>query len=294
MFRCISLVCLVLATMFSGSGFAAVSSAPSPTESGSIAETTNNKKTNIINKIMADSGMDALVYQLPAVVAMEFDRQPPPPVNRERFDKFRENVLQAYAPDKVRQSFVNYLSDHYDPERFSKLVELLESPLAKKMTALEVEAQTAEGQQAMMQMANIIMGQVSPQRMAMVQRLDEVQQATEMLVDIQVMTAKAMMSSMNEIVPQDQRMSAKELSQRLEQLRVQAIFPARQYMHLNMVYAYRSTNDDELSQYIQLHESEVGRWSANLLRNASMSVYDNISAELAETMKMAFVENNAL
>lgn len=285
MFRSGLVICLVLVATTSSSGFAAVSSAPSSIKSVPIAETTNNKKTNIINKIMADSGMDALVYQLPAVVAMEFDRQPPPPVNRERFDKFRENVLQAYAPDKVRQAFVNYLSDHYDPDHFSKLVELLESPLAKKMTALEVEAQTAEGQQAMMQMANIIMGQVSPQRMAMVQRLDEVQQATEMLVDIQVMTAKAMMNSMNEIVPQDQRMSEKELSQRLEQLRAQAVFPARQYMHLNMVYAYRSASDDELSQYVQLHESEIGRWSAELLRNASMSVYENISAELAETMK---------
>ena len=171
---------------------------------------------------------------------------------------------------------------------------MLDTPLAKKMTALELQAQTPEAQQEMMQFANSMLSQPSPQRLALVERIDQVQRATESMVELQVMMASAVMKSMNQIVPVEQKLTDEQMTQMLEQMREQSLSPARQFMQLSMVYTYRSLPDNELEEYVQLQESTVGRYTNDLLRESVINLFDGISVELANHIGQMFKANNAL
>ncbi len=251
-------------------------------------------KETVIEQIMAESGWNEMIKQMPAMAAMGFDQQQPPPINRDEYEKFRTALLQTFDVDRMRETIVAYLAERYDHQRYSAFLALLRTPLAQKMTALEIEANTPQAQQEMMQMGNIIMGQASPRRLELVRRLDAVTVASETALDVELMIAGAMMRNMNKIAPPGRRMSEAQLDQMLTQMRMQSIFPVRQFTHLNMVYAYRSVSDKELAQYLQLHESEAGRWGTALMRDALMELSAYIAADLAERVRNTFIESNAL
>ncbi len=248
----------------------------------------------VIHQIMRDAGIDEIVEQIPAMVAMGFDQQPMPPVNQRDYLAFRDSLIRAFDPPTIRQDFSDYLRQQYDARQYAELLAMLKQPLVAKMTALELESQTPEAQQELMQFANVMMGQVSPERLALMQRLDKSLQATEISVDMQVMMARATMEGINTLVPAAQRIPAKQMEQMLEQMRAQAIYPTRQGTLVQFVYAYRPVTDAELQQYIQLNESPLGLWTTELFRNAWIAVTEGVSARLAKEMKNKFVEQNAL
>lgn len=263
------------------------------TETGTPAIASPDKQS-VIEQIMMESGMDTMIEQVPAMVAMGFDQQQPPPLNRDDYEKFRKTFIGAFDPHRIRQSIVTHLRENYDHERYAAFLEQLTSPLGKKMTALETGAHTPQAQQEMMQMGNIIMGQASPERLDLVRRLDEAAGATESNVNMQMLMTETMIRNLNRIMPAPKRLSEPRMEQMLEQIRVQSIFPIRQLTHLSMVYTFRSIDDDELLQYIGLYESETGRWGTTLLRGAWERVSEDIALELARRMEQVFIEENAL
>lgn len=286
----------IIASLSTGTVFAVASTPPTGATSAMAIETnpTAQNSAAIINQIMSVSGMDEMIEQLPAGVAMGFDQQPPPPVNQAEYERFRQAYLQTFDPVKIRQTVVDHFSRHYEPQRFAELLEVLNTPLALKMKALEVQANTPQAQQEMMQMGNIIMGQASPSRLALVQQLDAAQKATETMIDVQLMTTRAMMEGMNTLAPPEQQVTKEQQGQMLEQLRAQSLYPARQFVYLSLVYTYRTVSDEELGEYLRLYQSELGRWSTTLMMDAWMNVADDVSQRLAGLMKSSYIKNNAL
>lgn len=294
MFKKVGISFFLVSLFVSAEGMAETSNAPLLNV---LSAESVESKDKIINQVIDDSGMSEMsemIEQLPAMVAMGFDQQPAPPISRHKFDKFRASCIDAFSPEKIRKTVKDNFGAQYEEQRFSELLTLVNSPLAKKMTALEVEAGMPEAQQEMMRTGNVLMGQLSPERLVLIQTLDEAMSATEMGLDMQMMMAEAMMTNMNKIVPSERRMTADQLEDMLSQMRLQSRFPARQYTELNFVYAYRTASDAELSEYAQLYQSELGRWSVDLMRNAWLKVSANVAVDLAEKMEKDFIEANAL
>ncbi len=298
MFKQILATTYIIITLSTGYAFAAASSSPSQASSGSGTTIENSAekqaRSAMIAQIVAASSMDDFLEQLPAIVAMGFDQQPPPPVEQEAFEKFRATFLQSFDPAKTKPALVGFIEKRYDAQRYAEVVALLDRPLSKKMTALELQAQTPEAFQEMMQFANSMLSQPSPQRLALVERLDRAQQATESMVELQMMVPSAMMKNMNRIVPADKKMSDAQIEQMLLQMRQQSLPQARQFIQLSMVYAYRSVSDDELEEYTQLVESDTGLYLTTLLRDASLNLFDNISTEIASHIGQTVKANDAL
>ncbi len=298
MFKKIMTTTCVITSLSIGAVFAAAS--PSPTQASTTSGTTiensaeKQARSAVVTKIVATSGMDELLEQLPAMVALGFDQQPPPPVEQEAFYKFKDTFLQSFDPVKTKPALVSFIEKRYDAQRYAEVVALLDRPLSKKMTALELQAQTPEAFQEMMQFAGSMLSQPSPQRLALVERLDRAQQATESMVEVQIMVPSAMMKNMNRIVPADKKMADDEMAQMLAQMREQSLPQARQFIQLSMVYAYRSVSDGELEEYTQLIESDTGLYLTALLRDAALNVFDNISTEIASHIGQIFKANDAL
>jgi len=255
---------------------------------------TELNKTELIEQIMMKSGMTEMIEELPGVAAMGFDQQSPPPMDRREYEQFRGIYLQAFNASLIRETITRYLNNHYDAKRFTELLTMLRTPLAEKMTELEVQASSVESQQQMMQSANTIMGQVSPERLALIRRLDKAQKATQSMLAMQMTMTRAMMVNTNKLIPKKQQLSERHMADSLEDIRKQSLFPTQQYIQLNMVYAYGAATDAELGNYIALYESKVGRWSIERLNRAWVNVSEAISNKLATLMTQNFVRKNAL
>lgn len=52
-----------------------------------------------------------------------------------------------------------------------------------------------------------------------------------------------------------------------------------------MLYAYRSVSDQELTEYVKLHETELGKWYVDLASKAIVSAFSNITEKTAQCLK---------
>jgi len=254
----------------------------------------SHDKQEVINQILSKSGTDEVLKQLPVSVAMGFDQQPKPPMKSREYKQFRQNLIDAYDPIKIRKTISDYLLSQYETEKFYALLILLDRPLVKKMTALEVASQTPQAIQDMMQTGNIIMGQASPKRLEIIHALDQAMNATEMAIDMQMMISTATMVNMNKIVPVDQQMTKNQLTNMIDQMRVQSKFPTQQFVHLSMVYAYQTVSEAELEEYIRYMKSDIGLWSTQIFTSAWLEVSENTADRLSELMDKTFVRENVL
>ncbi len=251
-------------------------------------------KQEIIEQVMVDSGLDFTIVQLPTMVAAGYDQQPKPPISRSDAEKFKALLVQAHDAAKIRQIMVGYFDKHYDEKQFPLFLAMLQKPLSKKMTSLEQETQNPRVMQEMMQSGNIIMSQASVKRLELVRKLEQALDAATLAVEMQMMISSAMIINMNKIVSQAQRMDKEHLMQMLRQMRMQAVYPTRQFILLNMVYAYDSVSDDELSVYIQDAQSKTGLWGTALIKGAWLEIGEEIALDLAARMERSFVRDNAL
>ena len=120
----------------------------------------------IIDEVMAESGMDDMIKQMPAMMSSMINNQPlPSMVKIEDHEKLKSNILQVFEPVNLRKTFTDYLNENYDAKRFPEFLALLKTPLAQEMVALEVATSTAEGQQEMMRTGDALMREASPQRL---------------------------------------------------------------------------------------------------------------------------------
>ncbi len=230
----------IITALTTSYAFSATSTPPSQADisPGSIIENSEDRQARsaVIAKIVAASGMDEMLEQLPEIVAMGIDQQPSPPIDKDTFDKFRQVFIQAFDPSRTKPALVRFIEKRYDAQRYAEVAVMLDSPLSKKMTALGLQASTPEAMQEMMQFANSMLSQPSPQRLALVERLDQAQQSTESMMEVQMMMPSAMMKNMNRIVPADKKMADEQLTQMLAQMREQSLPQARQFIQLSTIY----------------------------------------------------------
>lgn len=230
----------IITALTTSYAFSATSTPPSQADisPGSIIENSEDRQARsaVIAKIVAASGMDEMLEQLPEIVAMGIDQQPSPPIDKDTFDKFRQVFIQSFDPSRTKPALVRFIEKRYDAQRYTEVATMLDSPLSKKMTALGLQASTPEAMQEMMQFANSMLSQPSPQRLALVERLDQAQQSTESMMEVQMMMPSAMMKNMNRIVPADKKMADEQLTQMLTQMREQSLPQARQFIQLSTIY----------------------------------------------------------
>ncbi len=260
-------------------------------DAGNIAQSQSQQE--IIDEIMFESGMDEGIEQIAAMVAMGSKQPPPPMVKIEDYEKFTANMVQVLDPVKIRKIIVGHFNENYEAKEFSEFLAFLKTPLAQEMTALELASQMPEAQQEMMRTRDTMMREVSPERLALVRQIDEATKATETMVDMQMMMGGIVQRNMNKIMPREHRMPEGQLEKMLEEGRMRSMFPARQYMEVSMVYAYRSIDNDELKKYLDVYQSEMGQWATALFKNAWMKVSKKIGKDMAALMEKTFVETNA-
>lgn len=165
---------------------------------------------------------------------------------------------------------VTALRQRYDAAKFEAAVGLLNTGLALKMTRLEAQVSTVEGQQAMQHYAMTLQAiPPSAERVKVMQALLEAAGAVDVAVQASSAMIAGMMHAMVPWMPAEHRPQPEQIEQQLAQIQQQMRPAAQEGLLVQALYTYRDVSVEELAEYAQLYHSERSQFlsrSASLLR----------------------------
>ena len=225
----------------------AVSSLPALAQSGPLVE-----------RYMDRSGLVPLIARVEGKMQGGIDRAlaqaspQAPKLNAEQLDRLRAAVNVAYNADRLRESAQSNLVALLPGGDTEKFVSWLDTPLGKRVTAVELAATTPEGQRRAAELVANTYDETSAVRKSILDRLAK----TSGLVDLAVILALeqqiGVTRGMAAAAGIDYRGPWRE-SDKFEQRRKQTDAAAKVWV-MNAAVVYAQLSDDELDQYAAVLE----------------------------------------
>ena len=195
-------------------------------------------------------------------------------------DAFRPEVLYS----AVRAAF----RTNYDPHRMGLVTAQLRTPLFRKIAALEVAASEPGAKQDLERFALGLQGDIPrPARVALVQRHEAAMRSAELQIEMGVVAFRAVVRSLEPVLPSEKRMTARETDFAERTLRAQQESLTRAAF-VRWLYTYRSLSDEELAEYVAFGESDPGRWFVATQRKGLLDAMRTAMDSAARQMAGAF------
>lgn len=148
----------------------------------------------LIEEVLELSGVKKQIEQFQDIVnAQVAQRQME--VDPTVYEKLSKIITESYKANTLYQDVVSYFENNFDQSHMLIILEWLKAPLSQKMSRLEVQASTAEDMQEMRNFAaQLQYTPPSQERLALVQRLDEVVGATGLSIEISLASFRGLLS----------------------------------------------------------------------------------------------------
>ena len=239
-----------------------------------------------VDEYIKVSGMTAQLSQTPQMVVAGFDdavAKNGTQVNAELLAGLRGAMSDVYAADRVMAAIRAQLLKTADQAALRKTLDFYKTPLAVKVTELEVAVSTVEGMTEIQRYAGTLQANPpAPERLKLVTELDRAIRGTESGLDLMAGTVRGMMSAMRAILPKEKQLDGKQLAKVLADVRAKNR-PGMQQMTLaSSLYTYRSLSDSELSQYVAFWASPPGAAMGAKTTAAINAAFDKLAVELGD------------
>jgi len=272
-----SMVLAGFATMLVSSGIAAAATVERGGDGRTVARPDRPSAAEIraLDNLLERSGLRVQLESLSAGVRVQFlrgrgqlsgqDRITVDRIVSERFD-----ATALYA--RMRLEFERNL----DAAKLTKALAWYDSPLGRRITGLELASLVSDGGPDAL--AELDKDRPSSRRIGLIERLDASGGASETTVDVTMAIVRSLTQAFQPSLPAVARLSAGQLDDQLAQARNRTLERIRDACLVNMLVAYRSLSDQELHEYVQFVESEVGHWYMNVMNTALLTAVD-VAAE---------------
>jgi len=184
----------------------------------------------------------------------------------------------TFSAEAIKHDVVEYLGQSYDKNRYTSLVELLQSPLAKRMTALEVATGTPDEFKNMLQYATgLATNPPSAERVALVAELDKVSHATKLTATLQIETLRSMLGAFASYSPGEESATKEKLNHIINDGREQIVTTAHQLVLVSYLYTYRDVSNEDLRKYIAIYRNADLQWYLDTASSALVRAIENSS-----------------
>lgn len=229
-------------------------------------------RQQVVEQVMELSGAKDTFAQIPDQIQMQY-QQTNGQIDKVKYEKISAVIKEAYLPDAIYKNAVSIFLNNYDETRFKKILELLNKPLAKKMTELENKAYAPESSKDLEAFAKAFdLSNADPDRISLIMRLDEAGGFTKLAVDLQLRSFMEAAKVVNQSMPADKKLTVEQLELLGNEYRGQ-IEP--QIEHFNLIFlsfCYKQVTIKELEQYVLDYESDLGRWFNKLIADTMMQI----------------------
>ncbi|MBI3771076.1 MAG: hypothetical protein HY272_00010 [Gammaproteobacteria bacterium] len=235
-----------------------------------------------VEQIMDLSGINAMISQAPVLTEDQVRNISVFIVDKDELDGFGELATRIFEPSRLHKAISWSLLRDYDAARYQQILEALNSPIARQMTHLELDASAPAARSKIFEYAQSVRENLPWQRIELIRDLTDASGMVEAMVDVRLGWYESLVRSQNSLLPYEWRISEERLAQVLEELRPRVVRDAREWLLVNSLYAYRNVDDQELLQYVELYEGEAMRWYSKLANRALVDAYKEADAEWAK------------
>lgn len=232
------------------------------------AKESNANLDAIIREVLRLSGDEEQLAQFPALLQGQL-AQVQSTLPPKTYAVLSNAFAEAYRPEFLYAAVVEHFQANGDSKALKAIREWLRTPLAEKMTRLQVEAGTLEAQQQLMEFAaGLEANPPSEARQRLVVRLDETVGVTELGLIVLEATTRAILEGAQASRPPQQRLNPSEIDQTVNGALAQSRGTIKVQTLLTLLFTYRSVSDQELAEYVAFWETDLGRWFSRTQREA--------------------------
>ncbi len=239
-------------------------------------------RRKLVEEVLERFGVNQQIAQIPTRIQAQLQQR------RSELSPQIYAELSGILPDAFRTELldartIKNFEAKANKEQLLSALEWLRSPPSKKMTQLEVEVGTPEGQRQLREFVTTLQSNPpSEQRVALLLRLDEATEGTEMAIALTVIIARAMVEGMQPLLPPEKRMDHSQVERQIGTMKSRLHPMMKNYLLVANLFVYRSVSDDELEGYVSNWESENGQWLYRTTIEAFMAAMATAAKEAGE------------
>ena len=248
-----TILAITLIMYVSATAWAAEGAAPLP------ARVVPGNQDQLIDQMLTVSGLNRTLQRLPAQIASGLMQAT---LRAGANADEQQEMVKAIERALPRDAFVNHVSaalkKNYDEQRYAHFVQLLSGPVAIRMTALEAsEPNPAEVQTFL---ADVSKRPLSPERIKLIQRIDEASQASTLLTKMTIASIEAGALSAGDDCPEVIAKIRKMIAKKLPEID-KANHSSTQVM---LAFSYRDVSAADLDTYVKIYEDKDSRWAQDI------------------------------
>ena len=181
----------------------------------------------------------------------------------------RQSLGTAFATAKLRANVIAVFKEFGDHNKLQQWRTTLQSPLMRRMRALEQAATRDEAYAATIEFGRHLENLPPPtERVTLIMRLATVTAATELALDSHIAVTRALLHHINPTLPDNKKLDLKKENAILSDVRAQLAEQMNDVTIVTYLYTYREITDADLREYISSYESEAGRSATELTARA--------------------------
>lgn len=197
------------------------------------------------------------------------------------YEQLQSVISQAFQIERLTAAAKQRYAAGYDAEKVRAWIDILSSPLTKRMFALEAEAGAENKFEEVM--AYVAMQDSMPaseQRRSLIDRLDAASKASELALESQLAVLRCVLITGNNALTDNKRLTPKTLDEAVAQARerlTQELVPVARATYL---YTYRNVTDGDLEQYVGQYESVAGAWAMDQTQSSIKAALQNATSSV--------------
>lgn len=223
----------------------------------------------LAERLLVASGLKVTINRIPSEVETGFRQQ------GGDLAALAGVMSQAFDTREMARVTQLGIANALSVKEFQYALKWLDSPLGKRITAMEDEGGEAVEKRIAKMMKRPIEKLASKRRLEIIHELDEATRTLESSVDLVLYMQGALMIGVSSVNPNVEKLDADEIVEMLEQQRDAVTQELQQYLTVTMIHTYRKLTDKELRRYVRFADTKMGR-----------SYHDAI----LESFKVAFLE----
>ncbi len=246
---------------------------------GSVAEAATEDRMAKLNKLMDLSGIREQYNEIPRVIKSAADMPAEPGQELPEFllNGIRNAVDRTIIAEDLINAVMGELNKNLTDQDLDMLLTWYQTEAAQNITAAE-NAAAAQAEAGVMEAdwQNLMN---NPKRVATARKVDDLTQASEFAMDIQMFTQLAMISAIADAMGPESGINIELIRAQMEQARPMLLDQSRQMSVSTFVFTYRELDDSTVDQYVKFLESpESQKFVGNVMAATKVKMEAMITA----------------
>lgn len=204
-------------------------------------------------RLLLASGLKTTINRIPDEVEAGFRQQ------GGEIAALAEVMSQAFNVREMETVTQSGIAKALTDKEFQYALKWLDSPLGKRITAMEDEGGEEVEKRIAKMMKRPLKKLASKKRLGIIEDLDEATRTLESSVDLVLYMQGALMIGASSVNPNLENLSADEIVELLESQRGAMTQELKPYLTVTMIHTYRDLTDKELMRYVRFADSKMGR-----------------------------------